>query len=60
MSLLLASIHAALSLAWLSGYGSVVARAGDVLRRGRARRALDALSGLVLVGLGMRLALERR
>jgi threonine/homoserine/homoserine lactone efflux protein len=60
MSLLLASIHAALSLVWLSGYGSVVARAGDVLRRGRARRALDALSGLVLVGLGVRLALERR
>ena len=60
MSLLLASIHAALSLVWLSGYGSAVARAGDVLRRGRARRALDALSGLVLVGLGVRLALERR
>ena len=59
-SLLLASIHAVLSLGWLSGYGSVVARAGDVLRRGRARRALDAASGLVLVGLGVRLALERR
>jgi threonine/homoserine/homoserine lactone efflux protein len=59
-SLLLASIHAGLSLVWLSGYGSVVARAGDVLRRGRARRALDAISGVVLVGLGVRLALERR
>lgn len=60
MSLLLASIHAALSLIWLSGYGSVVARAGDFLRRGRARRALDAVSGSVLVALGVRLALERR
>ena len=59
-SLLLASIHAALSLVWLSGYGSFVARAGDLLRRGRARRALDAVSGFVLVGLGVRLALERR
>jgi threonine/homoserine/homoserine lactone efflux protein len=59
-SLLLASIHAALSLLWLSAYGTVVARAGDVLRRGRARRALEALSGAVLVGLGVRLALERR
>jgi threonine/homoserine/homoserine lactone efflux protein len=59
-SLLLASIHAGLSLIWLSAYASVVARAGDVLRRGRARRALDAVSGFVLVGLGVRLALERR
>jgi threonine/homoserine/homoserine lactone efflux protein len=60
MSLLLASIHALLTIVWLSGYGSFVARAGDVFRRGRARRALDALSGFVLVGLGVRLALERR
>jgi threonine/homoserine/homoserine lactone efflux protein len=59
-SLLLASIHATLSLVWLSGYGVVVARAGDVLRHGRARRVLDAASGAVLVGLGVRLALERR
>jgi threonine/homoserine/homoserine lactone efflux protein len=59
-SLLLASIHAGLGLVWLSAYGSVVARAGDVLRRGRARRALDAASGAVLIGHGVRLAHEKR
>jgi threonine/homoserine/homoserine lactone efflux protein len=59
-SLMLASIHAGLSLVWLSAYGSFVARAGDRLRRGPARRALEAVSGFVLVGLGVRLALERR
>jgi threonine/homoserine/homoserine lactone efflux protein len=60
MSLLLASIHAAMGLAWLFFYAGVVARAGDLLRRGWARRALDSASGLVLVALGVRLALERR
>jgi threonine/homoserine/homoserine lactone efflux protein len=60
MSLLLASIHAVMGVAWLSGYATVVARAGDLLRRGWARRALDSASGLVLVGLGVRLALEKR
>jgi threonine/homoserine/homoserine lactone efflux protein len=45
---------------WLSAYALVVARAGDVLRRGRIRRLLDSLSGCVLVALGLRLAAERR
>jgi threonine/homoserine/homoserine lactone efflux protein len=60
VSLLLASIHAVMGLAWLWFYAGVVARAGDLLRRGWARRALDSASGLVLVALGVRLALERR
>ena len=33
---------------------------GDVLRRPRVRTALDRLTGLVLVGLGVGLLLERR
>jgi threonine/homoserine/homoserine lactone efflux protein len=36
-----------------------VARAGDFLRRPSIRRALDALTGAVLVALGFRLAAER-
>jgi threonine/homoserine/homoserine lactone efflux protein len=41
---------------WLCAYSLVVARLGDVLRRGRVRRTLDAVTGAVLVGFGVRLA----
>jgi threonine/homoserine/homoserine lactone efflux protein len=51
---------AAWALAWLSVYATVVARAGDVLRRPAVRRALDRATGVVLIGLGVRLALTRR
>jgi threonine/homoserine/homoserine lactone efflux protein len=44
---------------WLSGYGIVVARVGDVLRRGWIRRAIDAATGAVLVALGVRVVQER-
>ena len=49
-----------LTLAWLIVYSALVARAGDLLRRSRIRRALDGLTGAVLIGLGARLALEHR
>ena len=48
-----------LTLVWLTGYAFVVARAGDVLRRERVRRALDAVMGAVLVAFGIRLATAR-
>jgi threonine/homoserine/homoserine lactone efflux protein len=57
-SLLLAGIHAALGLIWLPLYAYAINRIG-VLIRG-ARRWLERLSGAALVGLGVRLALERR
>ena len=47
-----------MTLLWLSGYALVVARLGDILRRSRVRRALDALTGAVLVAFGARLALD--
>ena len=49
-----------MTITWLSAYALVVARVGDVLRRDRVRRGMEAVSGLVLVGLGLRLAAERR
>jgi threonine/homoserine/homoserine lactone efflux protein len=45
-----------LTLIWLAGYGVFVAKAGDVLRRPRVRRALEAISGTVLIAFGVRLA----
>jgi threonine/homoserine/homoserine lactone efflux protein len=48
-------VFCALTLAWLSAYAVAVARAGDLLRRSRVRRALDAVTGTVLVALGVRL-----
>jgi threonine/homoserine/homoserine lactone efflux protein len=58
--LLFGFVFCALTFAWLTLYAGVVARAGDLLRRGRIRRALDAITGGVLVALGVRLATERR
>jgi threonine/homoserine/homoserine lactone efflux protein len=58
--LALGLIFCALTLAWLAGYSVLVARAGDLLRRGALRRALDGVTGVVLIGFGVRLALERR
>lgn len=49
-----------MTLAWLTGYSLAVDRAGAVLRRPAVRRALDALTGAVLVALGLRVATERR
>jgi len=52
-------VFCSMTLVWLSAYAFAVARAGDLLRRTRIRRALDAVMGTVLVGLGIRLAAER-
>jgi threonine/homoserine/homoserine lactone efflux protein len=52
-------LFCALTLLWLCAYAAVVARAGDALRRPRVRRAVDAVTGTVLVALGARLAAER-
>lgn len=58
-SLALASIHAVQVLGWLSAYAWALTRARSLADRPRVRRALDRLSGTVLVALGVRLAVER-
>ena len=57
--LALGLLFCSLTLAWLAAYAFAVARAGDVLRRRRIRRTLDALTGTLLVAFGLRLASER-
>jgi threonine/homoserine/homoserine lactone efflux protein len=58
--LLLGMIFCSMTLTWLTLYAIVVARVGDFLRRDRIQRAIEATTGLVLIGLGLRLATERR
>jgi threonine/homoserine/homoserine lactone efflux protein len=52
-------IFCAMTFVWLSAYSFAVSKAGDVLRRSRVRRAVDGITGAVLVGFGIRLAAER-
>jgi threonine/homoserine/homoserine lactone efflux protein len=59
-SLLLAGIHAVLGIVWLFAYAWFVARGSTALRRPRVRAWIDRATGCVLIGLGVRLAFERR
>jgi threonine/homoserine/homoserine lactone efflux protein len=52
-------IFCSLTLGWLTAYAVAVARAGDTLNRPRLRRALEGLTGVFLLALGLRLATER-
>jgi threonine/homoserine/homoserine lactone efflux protein len=58
--LALGLVFCGLTLAWLSAYAHAVARAGDVLRRPRVRRTLEAVTGAILVALGLRVATSDR
>ena len=58
--LLLGLMFNALGVAWLTSYALLAARGRDVLGRPAVKRALDRATGVVLIGLGARLALERR
>jgi hypothetical protein len=48
-----------MTLAWLTTYAVVIATAGRLLRVSRVQRSIEAVSGVVLVGLGARVA-DRR
>jgi threonine/homoserine/homoserine lactone efflux protein len=58
--LALGLVFCTMTLVWLTAYACAVAAAGDFLRRSPIRRTLDALTGAVLIALGLRLATHER
>jgi threonine/homoserine/homoserine lactone efflux protein len=58
--LALGFVFCLLTLVWLTAYAVAVARAGDFLSRSWVKRAVEAVTGAVLVALGLKLATERR
>ncbi len=59
-SLLLATIHVGIGLAWLSLVAWSLGALRTVFERPRVRRALEGVTAAALIVLGVRLALERR
>jgi threonine/homoserine/homoserine lactone efflux protein len=49
-----------MTFGWLSLYAGVLHRLRPIMQRSRVRRTLDAVSGTVLVALGIRVATETR
>jgi threonine/homoserine/homoserine lactone efflux protein len=56
---LLGLVFCAMTFVWLACYAVAVATMSGLLRRSPVRRVLDAVTGTVLVGLGVRLATEQ-
>jgi RhtB (resistance to homoserine/threonine) family protein len=59
-SLLFAVAHAVMGILWLSLYAYVLARMSVFFARAGVRQWLERVTGAVLIGLGVRLAFERR
>lgn len=58
--LILAGIHAAMGIVWLSGVVIMVGFSREILARPAVKRRFDTATGLVLIAFGLRLALEDR
>jgi threonine/homoserine/homoserine lactone efflux protein len=57
--LLLGTVFAVIGWSWLVVYGLLVARIRDFINAPRVRQWMERVTGTVLIGLGLRLALER-
>jgi len=57
--LMLGGIFIAFNVFWMCSYALAAVRLAHVLSRPRVKAAVDRVSGLVLVGVGIRLAIER-
>jgi len=58
--LALGLVFSLMTLAWLCAYALAIARAGDLLRRSPVRRTIEAVTGVVLVAFGIRVASATR
>jgi RhtB (resistance to homoserine/threonine) family protein len=58
--LALGAVFVLMTVIWLLAYCMVAARAAQTLQRPRVKAALDRVTGTVLIGIGLRLATERR
>ena len=58
--LVLGTMFTALGLVWVTAFALAASRARASLARPRVQAALETVSGLVLIGLGVRVAVERR
>ena len=59
-SLLMGLIHAAEGIIWLMLYAYFLSRLGEVMSRPSVKRNIERATGLLLVGLGVRLVWEKR
>ena len=51
-------VFVTMTFGWLSLYAVVIERFGVLLRRGRVRRGIDAMTGAILIAFGAHLAVE--
>jgi threonine/homoserine/homoserine lactone efflux protein len=58
--LALGAVFALMTLLWLFAYCLVAARAARTLQRPRVKAAMDRVTGVVLIALGLRVAIEHR
>jgi threonine/homoserine/homoserine lactone efflux protein len=57
--LLLGAVFALIGWSWMNLYGLLVVRVRDVITAPRVRQWMERVTGTVLIGLGLRLVLER-
>lgn len=58
--LALGAVFVVMNVIWLSTYCLLAARAAETLQRPRVKAAIDRVTGVVLVAVGVRLAFEHR
>ncbi len=56
----LGAVFVLMTALWLLAYCLIAARAARTLQRPRVKAAMDRITGIVLVGLGLRVAIEHR